>query len=111
MVISGVGAFNKPVKPNIPGGDSFAGPTAHTARWPEGGVDVRGKRVAVIGTGASAIQVIPAIAPEVERLTVFQRTPIWCLPKLDAPLSRRARALRRVGSARRRVCATHTIPA
>ena len=83
----------------------------HTARW-DHSVDLRGKRVAVIGTGASAIQVIPAIAPEVESLTVFQRTPIWCLPKLDAPLStRRAPALaalgprrdarRRAGSARR----------
>jgi cation diffusion facilitator CzcD-associated flavoprotein CzcO len=57
----------------------------HTARW-DHSVDLRGKRVAVIGTGASAIQVIPAIAPEVAQLTVFQRTPIWCLPKLDGPL-------------------------
>ena len=61
----------------------------HTSRW-DHSVDLRGKRVGVIGTGASAIQVIPAVAPEVERLTVFQRTPIWCLPKLDAPHERRA---------------------
>ena len=68
----------------------------HTARW-DHAVDLRGRRVGVIGTGASAIQVIPAIAPEVERLTVFQRTPIWCLPKPDAPLSRRARASAALG--------------
>ena len=70
------------------------GPTMHTARW-DHSVDLRGKRVGVVGTGASAIQVIPAIAPEVERLTVFQRTPIWCLPKLDAPLSAARPALLR----------------
>ncbi len=68
--------------------------TMHTARW-DHSVDLHGKRVAVIGTGASAIQVIPAIAPEVAQLTVFQRTPIWCLPKLDAPLSPRARRVLR----------------
>ena len=54
--------------------------------------DLRGKRVAVIGTGASAVQVIPSIAAEVEQLTVFQRTPIWCLPKLDAPTAGALRA-------------------
>jgi cation diffusion facilitator CzcD-associated flavoprotein CzcO len=60
----------------------------HTARW-DHGEDLSGKRVAVIGTGASGVQVIPSIAPEVEHLTVFQRTPIWCLPKPDAPLDGR----------------------
>jgi cation diffusion facilitator CzcD-associated flavoprotein CzcO len=68
----------------------------HTARWDDA-VDYRGKRVAVIGTGASAVQVVPAIAPEVEHLTVFQRTPIWCLPKLDGPLPGALRkALKRI---------------
>ena len=80
--------------PDIPGVETFAGHTMHTARW-DHSVDLRGKRVGVVGTGASAIQVIPAVAPEVERLTVFQRTPIWCLPKLDAPLSARARRMLR----------------
>jgi cation diffusion facilitator CzcD-associated flavoprotein CzcO len=94
FVIGATGVFSQPKPPDIPGIESFAGPTMHTARW-DHSVDVRGKRVAVIGTGASAIQVIPAIAPEVERLTVFQRTPIWCLPKLDAPLSKRMRSLLR----------------
>jgi cyclohexanone monooxygenase len=62
----------------------------HTARW-DHGQDLTGKRVAIIGTGASAVQVIPEIAPIVKHLTVFQRTPIWCFPKLDVPLPRAAR--------------------
>jgi cation diffusion facilitator CzcD-associated flavoprotein CzcO len=93
-VIGATGVFSQPKLPDISGVESFAGTSLHTARW-DHSVDLRGKRVAVIGTGASAIQLIPAIAPEVERLTVFQRTPIWCLPKLDAPLSRRSRAILR----------------
>ena len=60
----------------------------HTARW-DHRQDLTGKRVAIIGTGASAVQVIPEIAPIVEHLTVFQRTPIWCFPKFDVPLPRR----------------------
>ena len=94
FVIGATGVFSQPKPPEVPGIGTFAGPTMHTARW-DHSVDLRGKRVAVIGTGASAIQVIPAIAPELERLTVFQRTPIWCLPKLDAPLNGRLRALLR----------------
>ncbi len=94
FVISATGVFTQPKPPEIPGVETFAGATMHTARW-DHAVDLRGKRVAVIGTGASAIQVIPVIAREVEHLTVFQRTPIWCLPKLDAPLSRRARGVLR----------------
>jgi cation diffusion facilitator CzcD-associated flavoprotein CzcO len=94
FVIGATGVFSQPKLPDIAGVETFAGPTLHTARW-DHSVDLRAKRVAVIGTGASAIQVIPAIAPQVERLTVFQRTPIWCLPKLDAPLSAKARAILR----------------
>jgi cation diffusion facilitator CzcD-associated flavoprotein CzcO len=94
FVIGATGVFSQPKAPQIPGVETFAGATMHTARW-DHSVDLRGKRVAVIGTGASAIQVIPAIAPEVDRLIVFQRTPIWCLPKLDAPLSDRARRVLR----------------
>jgi cation diffusion facilitator CzcD-associated flavoprotein CzcO len=98
--IVATGVFSQPKLPEIRGVESFAGPALHTARW-DHSVELRGKRVGVIGTGASAIQVIPAIAPEVEQLTVFQRTPIWCLPKLDAPLSARARkALRWVPGAK-----------
>jgi cation diffusion facilitator CzcD-associated flavoprotein CzcO len=94
FVVGATGVFTQPKPPEIPAVETFAGTTMHTARW-DHGVDLRGKRVAVIGTGASAIQVIPVIAREVDHLTVFQRTPIWCLPKLDAPLSRRARLVLR----------------
>ncbi|TMK99185.1 MAG: NAD(P)/FAD-dependent oxidoreductase [Actinobacteria bacterium] len=94
FVIGATGVFSQPKPPAIAGYESFAGTNMHTARWNHD-VDLRGKRVAIIGTGASAIQVIPAIAPVVDRLTVFQRTPIWCLPKPDAPLSRRMRMLLR----------------
>ncbi|ADT99694.1 flavin-containing monooxygenase [Mycolicibacterium gilvum] len=95
FVINAGGALTVPNLPDIPGVDSFAGTTIHTARW-DHDVDLTGKRVAIIGTGASAVQVIPEIAPIVARLTVFQRTPIWCFPKFDVPLSRTARAMMRL---------------
>ncbi|CAB4924141.1 unannotated protein [freshwater metagenome] len=99
-VIGATGIFNQPQIPAIEGLDTFEGASMHTARW-DHDVELRGKRVAVIGTGASAVQVIPSIAPDVERLTVFQRTPIWCLPKPDARISRAARTvLQRVPGAR-----------
>ncbi|WP_432420661.1 flavin-containing monooxygenase [Nocardia farcinica] len=85
FVISGTGALTRPKLPDIPGVADFGGATMHTARWNHH-LDLRGKRVAIIGTGASAVQIIPEIAPKVAHLTVFQRTPIWCLPRPDAPL-------------------------
>lgn len=84
-VVSATGVLTKPKKPEIAGVDDFTGTLMHTARWDDS-VDLAGKRVAIIGTGASAVQIIPSIASTVERLTVFQRTPIWCLPKPDARL-------------------------
>src|SRR5436305_12500951 len=78
-VISAVGQLNRPSFPNIKGRDRFAGPTFHSARWNHG-VDLAGKRVAVIGTGASAVQFVPEIAPVVGELLVFQRTPPWLGP-------------------------------
>lgn len=90
-IVNGSGPINVPRLPDIPGIGSFAGVTMHTARW-DHDVNLDGKRIAVIGTGASAIQVIPAIAPIARELTVFQRTPIWCLPKPDIPLSGMFRA-------------------
>ena len=84
-VVGATGVLTKPKPPEIPGLDDFAGTAMHTARWDDS-VDLRGKRVALIGTGASAVQVVPSIAPLVDQLTVFQRTPIWCLPKLDGPV-------------------------
>ncbi|MEN8719676.1 MAG: NAD(P)/FAD-dependent oxidoreductase [Oceanococcaceae bacterium] len=95
-IVSATGILTQPKKPDIPGVESFAGITMHTARW-DHGVDLRGKRVGLVGTGASAVQVIPSIAPTVAQLTVFQRTPIWCLPKPDAKmLAPMQSALRRV---------------
>ena len=89
-VVGATGVFSQPKPPEIPGLDEFAGTVMHTARW-DHDVDLRGRRVALIGTGASAVQVIPAIAPEVERLTVLQRTPVWCLPKPDGAIAPRTR--------------------
>jgi cation diffusion facilitator CzcD-associated flavoprotein CzcO len=90
FVVGATGVFTQPKRPDIPGIDEFAGPTVHTAGW-DHDLPLEGKRVGVIGTGASAVQVVPTIAPEVGTLTVFQRTPIWCLPKPDRPLDGRRR--------------------
>jgi len=79
IVISAVGAFNTPKVPPIPGLDTFRGPAFHTARWPED-VEISGKRVVVVGNGASAMQIVPAIAPDVAELTVFQEEPHWIAP-------------------------------
>lgn len=81
-VVSATGQLNRPKLPDIPGRDSFAGPAFHTARWRHD-VDLTGRRVAVIGTGASAYQVVPSIVDRVRSLTVFQRTPPWMLPTPD----------------------------
>lgn len=85
FLIAATGVLTQPKPPDIPGLESFGGTTVHTARWDDA-IALGGKRVGIIGTGASAVQVIPAIAGEVEHLTVFQRTPIWCLPKPDGAL-------------------------
>ena len=78
-VVTAVGQLNRPSIPDIPGAADFAGPAFHTARW-RSDVPLAGRKVAMIGTGASAFQIAPQIAPEVERLTVFQRTPPWLVP-------------------------------
>ena len=78
VVISAVGQLNRPSIPPIAGLPLFHGPVFHTARW-DRTVDLRGKRVAMIGTGASAVQAGPSIAPDVARLLVFQRTPHWLM--------------------------------
>ncbi len=77
-VICAVGQLNRPFTPAIPGLEDFAGPLFHTAHWDKS-VDHRGRRVALIGTGASAMQVGPTIAPEVARLAIFQRSPHWAV--------------------------------
>ena len=94
VLVAAPGALAEPRLPALPGLDTFAGPAFHTARWDES-VDLAGKRVAVIGTGASAIQVVPGIQPVVGHLALYQRTPAWVLPRRDKALSARVRALLR----------------
>ena len=91
VLVSGCGGLVEPALPDVPGVGTFAGPAFHSARW-DHGVDLAGKRVAVIGTGASAIQFVPAIAPEVAELVVFQRTPPWVVPRIDRERGRFERA-------------------
>lgn len=78
-IISAVGLLNTPQIPAIEGADQFGGQMFHSAQWPED-VDIRGERVAVIGAGASAMQIVPAIADEVAALTIYQRSPHWVAP-------------------------------
>ncbi|UUZ58474.1 flavin-containing monooxygenase [Nocardioides sp. B-3] len=85
--VSAVGQLSRPSYPAIPGADTFAGPAFHSALW-DHDVDLAGKRVAVIGTGASAIQFVPAIQPEVGHLTLFQRTPPHIVPGPDREFTR-----------------------
>ena len=88
FLITAVGPLSAPTTPRIEGVDTFHGQSFHTARWPHEPVDLTGKRVAVIGTGATGVQTIQTIAKTVGHLTVFQRTPNWCAPlhnsKIDA---------------------------
>src|SRR4051794_24682497 len=84
VLVSGLGMLNVPHLPDIPGMERFRGRMFHSSRW-DHSKSVAGERVASIGTGASAIQYVPAIAREVEHLTVFQRTPIWITPRIDRP--------------------------
>ncbi|WP_435241892.1 flavin-containing monooxygenase [Streptomyces cucumeris] len=86
VVVSATGPLSDPQIPDIPGLDGFPGKVFHSARW-DHGFSLRGKRVAMIGTGASAIQIVPAIQEEVGRLTLFQRTPPWVLPRMDRRIS------------------------
>nr|WP_271213819.1 NAD(P)/FAD-dependent oxidoreductase [Rhodococcus wratislaviensis]GLK41083.1 monooxygenase [Rhodococcus wratislaviensis] len=79
ILVPAVGMVNRPSTPSIPGLESFAGPTMHTAEW-DASVDLKGKRVAVIGTGASAMQLVPSIADDTESIVVFQRSKQWAVP-------------------------------
>lgn len=82
VVVSAVGQLHRPAIPDLPGLGSFTGTAFHSARWPPG-LDLSGKRVGVLGTAASAVQIVPAIAPTAEHVTVFQRSPNWILPRGD----------------------------
>jgi cation diffusion facilitator CzcD-associated flavoprotein CzcO len=101
-VVSGICALHIPNVPQLPGADRFEGSRFHLAEW-DHDVDLRGKKVAVVGTGASAIQFVPQIAPGVERLTLFQRTPPWIMPKPDHQIPRPAKLLFRLLPATQRL--------
>jgi cation diffusion facilitator CzcD-associated flavoprotein CzcO len=102
VLISGMGPLTEPKIPDIPGLEDFEGETFHSARWNHN-YDLTGKRVASIGTGASAIQYVPAIQPDVEQLHVFQRTPPWIAPHSNRPITGLERRLYRTLPALQRV--------
>ena len=95
-VVTAVGILNQPKLPDVPGLERFQGPSFHSSAWPAG-LDLTGKRVAVIGNGASAMQIVPAIADQVSELVIFQRTPQWVAPfdKFQQPIDDDARYLLR----------------
>jgi cation diffusion facilitator CzcD-associated flavoprotein CzcO len=94
VVVSGMGALHAPSVPDLPGMESFEGTSFHSAHW-DHDHDLTGKRVAVIGTGASAIQFVPKIQPKVAQLNLFQRTPPWIMPLPDRELTQRERRIYR----------------
>ena len=87
FLVSAIGILSSPTMPNIPGIDTFKGLSCHTHAWPREGVDFAGKRVGIIGTGATAVQTIQELAKTVGHLTVFQRTPNWCAPLHNGKIS------------------------
>ncbi|HEY3669665.1 MAG TPA: NAD(P)/FAD-dependent oxidoreductase [Acidimicrobiia bacterium] len=91
VLVSALGMFNEPAWPDITGLDTFTGAVVHSARWPDD-VDLIGRRVAVVGSAASAVQLIPEVAKLAGQLTVFQRTATWVLPKDDRPYTDEDRA-------------------
>ncbi|MBL0172070.1 MAG: NAD(P)/FAD-dependent oxidoreductase [Gemmatimonadaceae bacterium] len=101
ILIAANGALSDPVVPSIAGLESFGGRVFHSAQWPHD-IDLRNQRVAVIGTGASAIQFVPAIQPLVQQLHLFQRTPPWIMPRRDHAIPHWRRALYRAVPATQR---------
>lgn len=91
-IVPALGQLNRPLLPDVPGRETFAGPAFHSARW-DHGVELAGKRVAVVGSAASAVQLIPEVAKVAAHLTVFQRTPNWVLPRLDRMITDEEKAL------------------
>lgn len=92
FLLTATGFLSQPRLPDIDGVESFAGTVVHTADWPDG-LDLTGRRTAIIGTGATAVQLIPEVARVAESLVVFQRTPIWLTPKIDGHVPRPVRSL------------------
>jgi cation diffusion facilitator CzcD-associated flavoprotein CzcO len=87
FLVAATGVLSVPYFPDVPGRENFQGGSYHTGLWPTTPVDFPGKRVAVVGTGSSGVQLIPAIADEVASLTVYQRTANWCTPLNNAPIT------------------------
>ena len=87
FLVAATGVLSVPYFPDVPGRETFGGEAYHTGLWPTTPVDFTDKRVAVIGTGSSGVQIIPAIAGEVASLTVYQRTANWCTPLNNAPIT------------------------
>jgi cation diffusion facilitator CzcD-associated flavoprotein CzcO len=103
IMVVATGPLSEPSVPDIPGLDSFPGQVIHSARWNHDS-SLAGRRVAVVGTGASAIQIVPEIQPQARHLTLFQRTPAWVLPRRDRPISpARQRLYARVPAAQKLV--------
>jgi len=100
MLVCATGQLSRPRIPELPGRESFAGPQFHSAEW-DHDVDLRGKRVAVVGGGASAIQVVPAIADVAREVTLVQRSPMWIVPKYDWPTGLVERTIMRLPGATR----------
>lgn len=92
VLVSAVGQLHRPAYPALPGRESFKGPAFHSAHW-DHDYDFNGKTVAVIGTGASAVQFVPEIARQVRQLHLFQRSPGWCIPKFDRRFTRFEKSL------------------
>jgi cation diffusion facilitator CzcD-associated flavoprotein CzcO len=97
FVVAATGVLSIPYVPDVPGRESFAGESHHTGLWPSEPVDFAGKRVAVVGTSSSGVQVVPVIADEVESLAVYQRTPNWCTPLNNRPITPEEQAELRAG--------------
>ncbi len=97
FLVAATGILSVPFYPDVPGREDFAGVSVHTGRWPQEPVDLAGKRVAVIGTGSSGVQIIPNIVAEVASLTVYQRTANWCTPLNNRPITDEEQAELRSG--------------
>ena len=87
VVVTGIGPLSTPTLPKIPGMADFKGTSFHTANWPHAALDLTGKRIGIIGTGATAIQIIPIVAQQAGHLTVFQRRANWAAPLNNGPIS------------------------
>jgi cation diffusion facilitator CzcD-associated flavoprotein CzcO len=101
-LVAATGVLSIPAYPKVPGRETFQGVAHHTGLWPDEPVDFRGKRVAVVGTGSSGVQVVPAILDDVASLTVYQRSANWCTPLSNEPITAEQQARLKAGFERLR---------